>query len=119
MKLRDIIEGIVAVIIVVLCVGAEILVMYKGTPPGLDQVVTGRILGTLDALVLIVANFYFGSTRSSMQQVEAITAIGQAAANTPIHIAMPGGEMTTTTPVVEAAKVAVSKVTTAPIESHM
>lgn len=104
-SLKDIIEGLVAVIIIGLCVGAEVLVMYKGTPTGLDQVVTGRILGTMDALALIVANFYFGSTRSSMQQVDAITAIGQAAANTPIHIALPDGTpVAQTTPAAEASK---------------
>lgn len=102
-KARDIVEGIVAISAIVMCVGAESYVMVHGLPANVDQVVIGRVLGTLDALVLIIANYYFGSTRSSMQQVDSLTAIGQAAANTPIHIVMPDGSTRTTSPAQEQA----------------
>lgn len=114
--IRDIIEGIVAVVTIIACASAEGLLLVKGAPPGLDGVVLGRILGTLDTAAIIVLTFYFGSTRASAQQVDAITSIGQAAANTPIHITMPNGTVIkTTTPAQEVASTVVhaSTITTA------
>jgi len=83
---KNIIEGTIAISIIGCCALAEGLLLWKGAPAGLDGVVLGRILGTLDAALMIVLSYYFGNTRASMQQVDAITAIGKAAANAPINI---------------------------------
>jgi hypothetical protein len=101
-KIRDVVDAVIALIILILCGGAEAYVMIKGVPAGVDQVIAGRVLGTFDALMLIVGNWYFGNTRSSKDQVDAITSIGQAAANTPITIQTPAGDVVrTTTPLQE------------------
>lgn len=86
---KNLIEGTIALSVVGCCALAEGLLLWKGAPAGLDGVVLGRILGTLDAAVMIVLSYYFGNTRASMQQVDAITEIGRAAANAPINITTP------------------------------
>jgi hypothetical protein len=98
-----IVEGVIAAGVIGACILAEGVLLYHGAPSNLDGVILGRILGTLDAAVLIVLNYYFGSTRTSRSQVEAITNIGQAAANTPIHIVMPDGTHVASTTVGSAA----------------
>ena len=46
----------------VLIVGAvEGRIFFHGMPPGLDGVVVGRILGTMDSALMLVLAFYFGS----------------------------------------------------------
>ena len=102
--MRNIIEGIVAIAVIGACAAGEGLLLFRGAPAGIDGVVLGKILGTLDAAAMIVLQYYFGSTRSSMQQVDAITAIGQAAANTPIRITMPDGSTTQTSVAQEQAR---------------
>lgn len=99
---KDLVEGMVAVIVVGGGLAAECLVLVHGVPNGVDGVILGRVLGTFDAAILIVLNYYFGSTRASMQQVDAITAIGQAAANAPINISNDGQVTRTTSPAEEA-----------------
>jgi len=106
-KLKTIIEAIIAMFIVAICGGAEGYVLIHGAPGGLDGVVVGRVLGTLDAVLLIVVNYWFGSSRDTRQQVEAITRIGEAAAQTPINFTMPDGTtVAQTTVAAEAAKAA-------------
>lgn len=114
-RLQVLIEGLIAMAVIACCAGGEWLLLKYGAPAGLDGVVLGKILGTLDAAALIVLNYYFGSTRTSRAQVEAITSIGQAAANTPINITLPSGMVHTTTVASEAAKPEVAQ----PSASHM
>ena len=92
-KLRLIIEAVISAIIICLCAGAEIFVLVNGLPKSIDPVLGGRILGTLDAVILLVGTYWFGSSTAARQQVEAITRIGEAAAQTPINIHMPDGTM--------------------------
>jgi hypothetical protein len=94
---KEIVDGILALFVLGAAIATEALVLRYGLPSGIDGVVAGRILGTMDALALIVANYRWGNTRASMQQVDAITAIGQAAANTPIHIVTANGSPVRTT----------------------
>lgn len=106
---KNVIEGFIAISVIGCCALAEGMLLWKGAPSNLDGVVLGRILGTLDAAVMLVLSYYFGSTRSSMDQVNAITEIGRAAANTPIHISVPAStdqnQVKTTTVAAEAEAV--------------
>jgi hypothetical protein len=102
--LQTIIEAIVAVVILGAGIAAEGIVLTHGLPQGVDPVIAGRVLGTVDAVVMIVVNWYFGSARSDRQKTDAITAIGKAAANTPITVVMPDGTLVKqTTPAAEQA----------------
>lgn len=111
--LSSVIEASLAALIILFCVIGEGILLFHGLPANVDGVLAGRILGSLDAIMLIVVNYYFGSSRESRRQVEAITAIGQAAANTPINIVTSGGDSVKTTTVAQ------EQATQATQQSHM
>lgn len=50
----------------VLIVGTvEGLFLHFGIPSGMDGVVVGRILGTMDSSLMLVLSYYFGSSSGS------------------------------------------------------
>lgn len=55
-------------IIVVAVLGLEGWMILKGTPQGIDQLVLGRIMGTLDMALGLVLAFWFGTTRNSQEK---------------------------------------------------
>lgn len=55
-----VVDGI-ALIVVFLTLGMEGAVMF-GHKPDIDAVLLGRILGTLDAALLMVLSFYYGAS---------------------------------------------------------
>lgn len=57
----------------------ESIVMFHGTPPSVDGVVLGRVLGTLDTATALVLAYYFGSSASSRVKDQTIS--DQANAN--------------------------------------
>lgn len=50
--------------VTVLCLSAELLVLFHG-PGHTDPVVVGRILGMLDSALMLVLSYYYGSSRGS------------------------------------------------------
>jgi hypothetical protein len=74
-----IVDGI-ALIVVFLTLGMEGTVMF-GHKPDIDAVLLGRILGTLDAALLMVLSFYYGASATSQR--------GQRAADNPVPPATP------------------------------
>lgn len=40
-------------------------ILHFGAPPGLDGVVLGRVLGTMDSALIMVLSYYFGSSAPS------------------------------------------------------
>lgn len=63
-----------SVILLAICIGAEIAVLFNGVPPNADPLVVGRVLGLLDAVALIVMNFNYGSTGGSQRKTELLAA---------------------------------------------
>lgn len=55
-------------IIVALTLGAEAALLFNQVPPGADPIIVGRILGTMDAALLLVLGFWFGTTRGSQNK---------------------------------------------------
>ena len=55
-------------LIVVLVLTMEGAVMFKGIPENVADIVAGRILGTLDAALLMVLAFWFGTTSGSQRK---------------------------------------------------
>ena len=56
---------ILASLVVALVIAAEGSMLYFGQPKGVDGVVLGRILGTLDAALMLVLGYYFGASSSA------------------------------------------------------
>lgn len=62
---KDSTQKILAYLVVAMTVFGEGYILIHGAPATIDQVVLGRILGTLDSALCLVLAFYFGSTHSS------------------------------------------------------
>jgi hypothetical protein len=56
----------VGIIVIILTLGAEGMLLF-GPKPAIDDLLLGRILGTLDAALLMVLTFYFGATISQQR----------------------------------------------------
>ena len=62
----------VGIIVILLTCGAEGMLLF-GQKPMIDDLIIGRILGTLDASLLMVLSYYFGAsaaTSASGQRAE-------------------------------------------------
>lgn len=62
---KDWMPRILATTVVGLVILAEGAMLYFGQPKNVDGVVLGRILGTLDAALMLVLGYYFGSSAGS------------------------------------------------------
>lgn len=58
------------VLIFLVVAGIEGAVLLHGMPPGLDPQMVGRVLGTLDAIVLAAMYYTFGSSAGSARKDE-------------------------------------------------
>lgn len=63
MKDLRVVDGI-AILVVMITLSMEGAVMF-GHKPDIDAVLLGRILGTLDAALLMVLSFYYGASAST------------------------------------------------------
>jgi len=68
---------IIAFIIVGLWGAMNFFIMFNGVPETVDDPVLYRLLGTLDAVVLMVLQYYFGSTASSRNKDSTIHNMAQ------------------------------------------
>lgn len=62
---KDWTPRIIAFLVILLVLVAEGSMFFVGQPKGIDGVVLGRILGTLDAALMLVLNYYYGSSAGS------------------------------------------------------
>lgn len=53
------------VALLLLCLGTEVVVLFKGLPSGVSELVVGRVLGLLDAMALGVFTYFYGSSKGS------------------------------------------------------
>lgn len=67
-------RNVIAAVIVAATLGAECYMLVRGSPTNLDSVVMGRVLGTLDAALILVIGFYFGSSAGSARKSEVMAA---------------------------------------------
>jgi hypothetical protein len=75
MSVKDWTPRIIAYLVIVLVLVAEGSMFFRGQPQGIDGVVLGRILGTLDSALLLVLGYYFGSSAGSAEKNAAINKI--------------------------------------------
>jgi len=50
--------------------GSEVVVMFYGYPSATSEIVVGRVLGLLDAVVMMVLGYWYGSSSSSHTKTE-------------------------------------------------
>lgn len=59
-----------SVILIIVTLGAEIFVLFFGAGDKADPLIVGRVLGLLDAALLLVLNFNYGSSAGSKRATE-------------------------------------------------
>lgn len=74
--IKDATPKIIAYIVILLVLVAEGSMFFFGQPKGMDGVVLGRILGTLDSALMLILGYYFGSSMGS--QAKDVTLAGLA-----------------------------------------
>lgn len=75
-NVKDWTPKILAGLVVVATFGLEAAVLFHGTPKDMDQVVLGRILGTLDTALALVLAYYFGSSSGATRGQELLAQSG-------------------------------------------
>ncbi len=61
---------VMSCLILAFCLGAELAVLFIGYPPGVPEVIVGRVLGTLDAAAMLVLSYHYGSSAGSARKSE-------------------------------------------------
>lgn len=61
-------------LIVAIVLGLEGMILFNGMPSGVSDIVTGRILGTLDMSLMMVLAFWFGATYGSGRKTDLLNA---------------------------------------------
>jgi hypothetical protein len=56
--------------------GVEGVVLFKGYPPEIPEIIVGRVLGLMDAVVMLVLSYWYGTTAGSTQKNELLAAGG-------------------------------------------
>jgi hypothetical protein len=74
---KDNTPRIIAYIVILLVLIAEGSMFFVGQPKGMDGVVLGRILGTLDSALILVLGYYFGSSAGSASKDKTISDIAK------------------------------------------
>lgn len=69
---RDITPSALSWIIVGFTLAVEGFILTQGVPETVDPLITGRVLGTLDAALIAVISFWLGSSNSSRSKDETI-----------------------------------------------
>ncbi len=54
--------------------GTEAVVLFKGYPDTVPDIVVGRVLGLMDAVAMMVLSFWYGTTSGSHQKTELLAA---------------------------------------------
>lgn len=65
-----------SVALLVGCLGAEVVVLFRGLPAGVSELVVGRVLGLLDAAALMVLTYHYGASHEQARATELLARAG-------------------------------------------
>lgn len=57
-----------SLILLIVTLGTEIWVLFRGYPEALPQIIVGRVLGLMDAVAMMVLAYWYGTTNGSAQK---------------------------------------------------
>jgi hypothetical protein len=61
-----------SLVLLTVTLGCEMLVLFYGYPPTVEQIVVGRVLGLMDSVALLVLGYWFGSSSGSDRKTDLI-----------------------------------------------
>ena len=59
-----------SITLLIACLGCEIIVLFRGYPPEIPEIIVGRVLGLMDAVAMLVLSYWYGTTNGSAQKSE-------------------------------------------------
>lgn len=59
---------VMSVILLILTLGTEIWVLFRGYPRDIPEIIVGRVLGLMDAVSMMVLAYYYGTSSGSAQK---------------------------------------------------
>lgn len=62
-----------SLVLLIITLGTEIYVLFNGLPEGLSELVTGRVLGLMDAVAMMVLAYWYGTTNGSAQKTHLLS----------------------------------------------
>lgn len=74
-SVKDWTPRIIAYLVILLVLVTEGSMFFIGQPKGVDGVVLGRILGTLDSALMLVLGYYYGSSAGSSHKDSTIQSL--------------------------------------------
>lgn len=63
-----------SILLLVVCIGSEVYVLFNGLPQGASELVIGRVLGLLDSAAMLVLSYWYGTSAGSAQKTELLAA---------------------------------------------
>lgn len=69
-QVKSAMPPLLAAVVIACCLVFEGYILSNGIPAGVDPVIVGRILGTLDSALMLILSYYFGSSAGSDRKTE-------------------------------------------------
>jgi hypothetical protein len=66
-----------AIVVTLVCLAFEGWIVTHGIPGGVEPVIVGRVLGTLDSALILILSYYFGSSAGSDRKTEILAGANQ------------------------------------------
>ena len=63
-----------SLVLLIITLGSELAVLFRGYPPNVPEIVVGRVLGLMDGVAMLVLGYWFGSSSGSQQKTELLNA---------------------------------------------
>ncbi len=57
-----------SIILLTATLGCEILVLFRGYPKEIPEIIVGRVLGLMDAVAMLVLSYWYGTTNGSSEK---------------------------------------------------
>lgn len=61
-----------SVLLLAVSLGCEVALLFRGYPPGIPDLVVGRVLGMLDSIALTILAYWFGTSAGSARKTDLI-----------------------------------------------
>jgi len=62
-----------SLVLLAITLGTEVYILFNGLPVGLSELVTGRVLGLMDAVSMMVLAYWYGTTNGSAQKTHLLS----------------------------------------------
>lgn len=69
---------LLSAVIIITTLSAEMTILFVGVPPNVSEVLVGRVLGTLDAALMLVLGYHYATSAGSDRKTTLMAAQDKA-----------------------------------------